>query len=174
VRENLLKKEKPAVVQTVNDIPLSEMTPHSVGKGGCQLIVRNWFQGEEKEFDLSSKDLTLVVFWSPSCGTCQDEIPKLQPLYDKYRSKGFNILAISDDDEDTEEAARQFVTDHSLDFSFATADFHEKDFPYQKMFGDFKGVPAAALMTMCKKQWKGWGFSLSELEKTLETRFKDL
>ena len=58
--------------------------------------------------DLDGKDLALsdlkgkvvfVNFWATWCGPCQDEIPILIDMQNKYGSKGFTVVGIAMDDE---------------------------------------------------------------------------
>jgi thiol-disulfide isomerase/thioredoxin len=58
--------------------------------------------------DLDDKDLALadlkgkvvfVNFWATWCGPCQDEIPSLIEMQNKYAGKGFTVLGIAMDDE---------------------------------------------------------------------------
>jgi len=46
-----------------------------------------------------SNELTLVLFWASFCHKCEREIPQIQSVYDRYKSKGFEILAVSVDKE---------------------------------------------------------------------------
>jgi peroxiredoxin len=44
--------------------------------------------------DLKGK-VTLVNFWATSCVTCVGEMPKVIATYDKYKSRGFDTLAVA-------------------------------------------------------------------------------
>ncbi|OGW17660.1 MAG: thiol-disulfide oxidoreductase ResA, partial [Nitrospinae bacterium RIFCSPLOWO2_12_FULL_47_7] len=39
----------------------------------------------------------LINFWATWCGPCKMEMPSLEKLYQRFKSKPFNILAISGD-----------------------------------------------------------------------------
>ena len=44
--------------------------------------------------DLKGK-VTLVNFWATSCTTCVAEMPRLTATYDKYKDKGYDMLAVA-------------------------------------------------------------------------------
>ena len=44
--------------------------------------------------DLTGK-VTLVNFWATSCVTCVAEMPKVIATYDKYKSRGYDTLAVA-------------------------------------------------------------------------------
>lgn len=44
--------------------------------------------------DLKGK-VTLVNFWATSCTTCVAEMPEITATYDKYKSRGFETLAVA-------------------------------------------------------------------------------
>lgn len=44
--------------------------------------------------DLKGK-VTLVNFWATSCTTCVAEMPELSATYEKYRTHGFDTLAVA-------------------------------------------------------------------------------
>ena len=66
-----------------------------------------------KEANFTLKDLTgkswtlkslkgqvvLVNFWATWCPPCRSEMPDLNALYEKYKGRGFVVLAISDEEE---------------------------------------------------------------------------
>lgn len=47
----------------------------------------------------------MVFFWATWCSTCAREMPEIQRLYNTYKGKGFEILAISLDEDPAEVAA---------------------------------------------------------------------
>jgi len=47
--------------------------------------------------DLKGKAV-LLNFWATWCGPCQSEMPSIEALYQRYRDKGFVVLAVSLDE----------------------------------------------------------------------------
>jgi thiol-disulfide isomerase/thioredoxin len=45
-------------------------------------------------------DYKLVVFWSSWCPHCIETLPRINEIYNEYRSKGLEVIAVSLDDED--------------------------------------------------------------------------
>ena len=43
--------------------------------------------------------VTLVNFWATSCTTCVAEMPKIIATYDKYKTKGFDTVAVAMSDD---------------------------------------------------------------------------
>lgn len=44
-------------------------------------------------------NIVLLKFWSTNCGSCIAAMPKVQEIYDEYRDRGFEVVAISSDAE---------------------------------------------------------------------------
>jgi thioredoxin-like negative regulator of GroEL len=59
-----------------------------------------------------SGNVVLVSIWSPSCGPCKTETPGLVRLYRKYHSKGFEIIGVAVQTNETE--VRSFVLSDSI------------------------------------------------------------
>lgn len=52
---------------------------------------------QSEKFTLTESEYILVDFWFCRCKPCLEQIPELIKIYDSYKDKGFNILAISVD-----------------------------------------------------------------------------
>lgn len=55
--------------------------------------------GHSQSPDLYKGKVLLIDFWATWCGPCQEEIPNLKRLYQKYHDHGFAILGISLDSQ---------------------------------------------------------------------------
>lgn len=89
-----------------------------------------------KTFDLAksaSQKVSLLVFWSIFCEPCKAEMPLIQRLYDQYKAKGFDVLAIAMDGEPMKKSIqglvrqqgytfRVFIDKLAADESFVVAD----------------------------------------------------
>ncbi len=60
--------------------------------------------------------VVLVNMWATWCVPCRQEFPMLVQLYKEYKPKGFEILAISNDDIQNHDDVNEFVKDEKADF----------------------------------------------------------
>lgn len=59
--------------------------------------------------------VVLVDFWASWCAPCKEELPALEKLYAKYRARGFEVVAINQDEDP--ENARKFLRRTPLSFT---------------------------------------------------------
>lgn len=62
------------------------------------------------------KGPVLLNFWTTWCKPCQKELPELAKLYEKYKDKGFTLLAVSEDDQRTQARVRPTVKSRGYEF----------------------------------------------------------
>ena len=69
---------------------------------------------EGKKISLSdyAGKVVLVNIWAPWCGPCRKEAPGFQSLYKIYKSKGFEILSIAVQTNETD--VRSFVSTYAM------------------------------------------------------------
>ena len=93
------------------------------------------FQGRSVNLADYKGKVVLLDFWASWCVPCQTEIPRFMEWQQKYGTKGFQVVAVSMDDD--EKAARRFVRRLKLNYPVAmgTASLAES-------YGGVLGLPA--------------------------------
>ncbi len=59
-----------------------------------------------------SKEFTILYFWEPNCGHCQEATPKLKDYYDKAKNEGVEIFAICTTTD--KPAWSKYIEEHGL------------------------------------------------------------
>ncbi len=82
------------------------LSPTAIGKPAVQFIKKD---KDGKEIDLANYKgkVVLLDFWGSWCGPCRASHPHLKELYAKYKSKGFEIIAIAQETAKTPEEQRE-------------------------------------------------------------------
>lgn len=77
-------------------------------------FVLKGMNGENLRLSEFLGEVVMLNFWATWCGSCRQEMPELEQLYETYRSAGFVLIGVNVDD-DTERAAK-FVQALDIDY----------------------------------------------------------
>ncbi|WP_051691905.1 TlpA disulfide reductase family protein [Pedobacter borealis] len=115
IANKVIKEYK--LTQSLFDLLLPEIKNYNSGKNFSEILAKaaktaEGTQAPEitlpdvngKPFSLSSLKgkYVLVHFWASWCGPCRGANPSLKKIYEKYKAKGFEILAISVDEKEAD------------------------------------------------------------------------
>lgn len=91
----------------------SKIAPNVIGNLAPEIVMQDQNNKTVKLSDIKSK-YTLLVFWSPDCGHCVTEMPKLDSTYRAVlKDKGVKVMAVRT--EGTDEQWREFIKKNKLD-----------------------------------------------------------
>ncbi|SDW91179.1 protein of unknown function [Lutibacter oricola] len=85
-----LEKEQQAIKIAKENTPKRQLAPMFAGEGlnGADLSLATVLNG---------KKAVLIDFWASWCGPCREVTPQVKSIYDRYKSKGFDIVTVSED-----------------------------------------------------------------------------
>jgi thiol-disulfide isomerase/thioredoxin len=79
-------------------------------------IELNSLEGSEMTLASLRGRVVVVNYWASWCPPCRAEMPALEQTYQAQRDQGLEILAINATNQDSAEAAREFVAERGLSF----------------------------------------------------------
>jgi peroxiredoxin len=92
--------------------------------------------------DYLGKQAVLMDFWATFCEPCLAEMPHLRALHDKYRAKGFVVLAISMDGPETVADVPSFAKRNSMTFPVLL----DEDSRITSIYNPKKSAPLSVLV----------------------------
>jgi peroxiredoxin len=84
----------------------------------------------------------LLNVWATWCDGCREELPSLQVLYDAYRDRGLQVVAVSIDDPGSAALIREFAAEHKLTFDM----LHDDKAAIMAQY-EVRGVPESFLIS---------------------------
>jgi thiol-disulfide isomerase/thioredoxin len=91
--ENTINFEAPINVGKKSESPLAKLRNQPISVSGITL------EGTPVSLEQYKGKVVLIDFWATWCGPCRAEIPNILANYQKYRSAGFEVIAISVDED---------------------------------------------------------------------------
>jgi peroxiredoxin len=92
--------------------------------------------------DYLGKQAVLIDFWATFCEPCLAEMPHLRDLYDRYRAKGFVVLAISMDGPETVADVPSFAKRNTMTFPVLL----DEDSRIASIYNPKKSAPLSVLI----------------------------
>lgn len=90
-----------------------KIAPNVIGNLAPEVKLPNVTTKKEESLHSLKSKYTLVVFYSPNCGHCQHEIPRIDSAYKAVlKGKGLKIFTVAT--EGDEKAINDFITSHNM------------------------------------------------------------
>lgn len=109
-------------------------------------------QAEFKKLDGGTMKLTdyngkvvLVNLWATWCGPCKGEMPHLIDLQNAHKDKGFEILGLDTDTDESEQVVKDFAADMKLNYTLGWIE--RKDYDELLKISKFPGIPQSFLVS---------------------------
>jgi len=84
--------------------------------------------------------VVLLNFWATWCGPCQLEIPWFENFEQEYKSKGFEVVGVSMD-EDGWKAVKPFIAEHKMNYRVLLGDDS-----VSQLYGGVESLPTTFLI----------------------------
>ena len=111
--------------------------------------VEEWMIGNAGNVNLAS-GTTLLVFWEIWCPHCKREVPELQATFEKYSSKGLQMVGLTKMSRNkSKEEVMSFLQDKKVSYPIA------KENGKLSSHFNVSGIPAAAVVKDGKIVWRG-------------------
>jgi Peroxiredoxin len=88
--------------------------------------------------------VVVVNLWATWCGPCRKEMPHLVELKNEYKDKGFEIIGLSIEEDDTPEMIKEFAEEMKLNYTLGWID-NKTQSEFLKL-SKFDGIPQSFLI----------------------------
>ncbi|MBN2736374.1 MAG: TlpA family protein disulfide reductase [Spirochaetales bacterium] len=112
LRINGLSTEKYEQVRT--ELLKTNLSVYNQGEVPIRDFQLKNLKGQPVKLSDQKGKVVLLNFWATWCGPCRSEMPSMEKLYQKYRSSGFEILAV--DLQEAAETVSEFAKEQGYSF----------------------------------------------------------
>ncbi|MBP6455214.1 MAG: redoxin domain-containing protein [Chitinophagaceae bacterium] len=95
---------------------MNKILPNIIGKAAIDLNMQD-LNGKTIPLSSVDADYTILIFYSPTCGTCKKELPLFDSLY-KAALKPYNVKIYAVDSDADAENTKKLITDKNLNEGF--------------------------------------------------------
>ena len=143
--------------------------PAAADVGDAAKLKTVLLDGKAVSLDQLKGKVVMVNFWATWCPTCRVEMPQWQKLYDAYKGKGFELIAMSIDDD--EKLLRQVSKERGFSFPIAWRWDDKTD----DNFGDIIGTPTLYVVDKTGKvAWMKRGrVTYAQLQEVIDPLLKN-
>jgi thiol-disulfide isomerase/thioredoxin len=89
--------------------------------------------------------VVLVNLWATWCGPCKGEMPHLIEMQNAHKEKGFEILGLDVDENDTEDNVKNFAAEMKLNYTLGWTG--DKTYADLLKISKFQGIPQSFLIS---------------------------
>jgi len=138
-----------------------------VGQTPPEITVKGFINGSSempKTLEGLRGRVVLLEFWATWCPPCRETIPHIKQLFEKYSSRGLQIISVSPEDPET---VKPFVRENEMTYTIGLDDNKQTVHAY-----GIKSIPMAYLIGRDGKViWQGRPVQLKEgqIEEALQT-----
>lgn len=78
-------------------------------------------------YDIES-DFTIVAFWAPDCGHCKKSMPAMIEFYNKFKSKGVELVGVCTKHRDKTQSCWDYINENKLPWISVADQYHRSRF----------------------------------------------
>ncbi len=94
-----------------NDV--ARIRPSLIGKKARDLTMQTYSGQPRSVYDIDS-EFTILYFWEPNCGHCNESTPLLKKFYNEYRDNGVEIYAVCT--QDNKEEWMEYIAENGIEW----------------------------------------------------------
>jgi thiol-disulfide isomerase/thioredoxin len=101
------------------DSVLAQQDKRELGDKAPEIEVTEWIQGDPIRLaDHTGEKVFAIEFWATWCPPCRTSIPHLTEVYEKYKDRGLEVVAITNEESDT---VKPFVESQGDEMTYRVA-----------------------------------------------------